>query len=254
MLNNEQEIWEKFVKESRVNGVLIERVIKSFYRTFLKRDSICIDVGAHVGYHTLGIAEKVTDGMVLACEASPATYLRLLKSIKDSKPEVGKILTINAAIQDEVTKKTVTFNYSEKHPGRSGLQKSWDDLDYIECSITAQTVDSIVLSLGLNRIDFIKIDVEGTEFDVLRGSEFVLNKLRPVVIAEHSRLIIGSFFENWKNFIEKNGYKAFFPNGVSVDANNFNEYWYVFLFPDERTEELLDILSVTLTNYERHVY
>lgn len=121
VINIDRQKWEKFVVESKKNGVFIERIIKSFYRRFLRRDAVCIDVGAHVGYHTLGLAEKVVDGTVVACEASPLTYLKLLKSICSHSSEKGRILSINAAILGDESKKNAIFNYSEEHPGRSGL-------------------------------------------------------------------------------------------------------------------------------------
>lgn len=253
-MSSDQKIWEDFVGELKKNGVLIERIIKSFYRRLLQRESICIDVGAHVGYHTLGLAEKVLDGTVVACEASPSTYLKLLKSISEHRSQLGKILTINAAIQSDESKRNVTFNYSEEHPGRSGLQKSWDGLDYLECTVTSQTVDSIVYGVNLSRVDFIKIDVEGSEFDVLQGGEKVLLNFRPVVVVEHSVLFNKNFFNKCRCFFERVRYKAFFPNGIPVELNNFNDYWYVFLFPEERVENSLSLLESTFKDFELHVY
>ncbi len=254
MIEFSQEEWQRFVAASRKNGVLIERIIKSFYRRLLRRDSIVIDVGAHVGYHTLGLAEKVIDGAVVACEASPSTYLQLLKSIYSHSTEKGRIFTINAAIQGDESKANVTFNYSEDHPGRSGLQKSWNGLSYTEHVVTSRTINSIVYGVNLPRVDFIKIDVEGSEFDVLLGAEETLVQFRSVVVAEHSTSFSKNLFDNWQAFADRVGYRGFFPNGSAVGSTNFNDYWYVFLFPAESFEGYLDLLGDTMNNYKIHVF
>ena len=45
-------------------------------------------------------------------------------------------------------------------------------------------VDDVVSGLHLNRVDFVKIDVEGLEFEVLKGMDEVISKYQPVVFCE----------------------------------------------------------------------
>jgi FkbM family methyltransferase len=244
--------WLEFVNESKNNGVLIERVIKSFYRRLLRRDSIVIDIGAHVGYHTLGLAEKVSDGIVIACEANPKTYLTLIKAICNSEVK-GKIVPINAAIQDDDNCSNVTFHLSDTHPGRSGLEKTWHGLDYQSCSVIARTIDSIVFNADLRHVEFVKCDVEGTEFQVLRGAEKVLTKFRPIVVAEHSKKYSSDFASEWFGFFGDLHYTAVFPNGEIVTDKNFNDYWYVFLVPDSRIIEFEGLMAETMHNWRKLV-
>jgi len=244
--------WDAFLAESKKSGVLIERVIKSFYRRLLRRDSIAVDIGAHVGYHTLGLAEKLSDGFVIACEANPKTYLLLVGAIYESKA-TGRIVPIHAAIQDDDGRSNVDFHFSESHPGRSGLEKTWHGLDYRSCSVVARTIDSIVFNAKLPRVDFIKCDVEGTEFQVFKGARRVLAEFQPVVVAEHSKASADGFAEDWLKYFDDLAYMAVFPNGAVVSIENFNDYWYVFLIPKARYSEVDEILTDTMVNWRRLV-
>ena len=60
-------------------------------------------------------------------------------------------------------------------------------------------------SLKLKRIDFIKIDVEGMEEEVLKGSTISINRFYPILLIEHIKSDINSL----KNFLEKKNYEIF---------------------------------------------
>jgi FkbM family methyltransferase len=246
-LMNETE-WLEFRRACVDNGVLIERVIKSFYRSVLPRNGVAIDVGAHVGYHTLGLAEQLNSGVVVGCEANPKTYLDLLNAVKRS-PGGGKVLTINAAIQGDSARDTVTFHVSDEHPGRSGIEMIWKGLDYKACTVTARTLDQIFVGLDLKRIDFIKCDVEGTEFEVFKGARRLLRDLRPIVVAEHAKVPSGCSIGEWLQFFRELGYEAVFPNGRVVTDAGFADFWYVFLFPDERAREFSEALAGVMARW-----
>lgn len=243
------EEWTSFKSACLKDGVLIERVIKSFYKRALNHDDVAFDVGAHVGYHSTGLAERLSNGVVVACEGNPITYLKLLKSLSKLRTYTP-ILTINAAIQDDSDKKAVTFNISAEHPGRSGLMKSWNNLEYEQRTVSARTLDDIHAALELQKLNFIKCDVEGTEFEVFLGAEKVLTTYRPIIVLEHAERKVEGFQSRWLKFFTDKGLIPYFPNGVEVTEDNFYDFWYIFLFPEERAESLLELLHQSVSNWE----
>jgi len=246
-LNNED--WNSLKENCLNNGVLIERIIKSFYKRALKNTDTAFDIGAHVGYHTIGLVERLTDGIVIACEGNPKTYLELLKNLSKIRSSTP-ILTVNAAIQDDLDKKEATFNVSAEHPGRSGLVRMWKSVTYDKVTVTARTLDEIYTSLGLQKLDFIKCDVEGTEWEVLVGAKNAISKHRPIIVLEHGDRESENFSANWLSFFEKNHLIPYFPNGERVSQSNFNDFWYVFIFPKERSKQLLRQLESAVLSWE----
>jgi hypothetical protein len=75
--------------------------------------------------------------------------------------------------------------------------------------VQSRTLDEVVESLGLKRVDVIKIDVEGAELEVLSSAANVLNRYRPVVIVEYSTNTweaFGATAEGMRSLCRKHNY------------------------------------------------
>ena len=87
--------------------------------------------------------------------------------------------------------------------------KEKNNNEFIGQSINYKKTKSVQLisidSLELNRLDFIKIDVEGMEEEVLEGAIEIIKKNHPIMMIE----IIKSSRDNIEKFLEANGYKHF---------------------------------------------
>jgi Methyltransferase FkbM domain len=57
-------------------------------------------------------------------------------------------------------------------------------------AVRLRKFDDVARQIGLQRLDFMKIDVEGAEWMVLKGAEQSIRRFRPVIVAEHS---VGNF-------------------------------------------------------------
>jgi len=53
--------------------------------------------------------------------------------------------------------------------------------------VNGRTLEDVVASLGINRVNVLKIDIEGGELDVLRSAKRVLREMRPVVVCEYGK-------------------------------------------------------------------
>ena len=128
--------------------------------------NIVIDAGAHAGMFTMKAAKLVGDsGLVVAIEPEPSNLALLQRNIESHSLTNVKVVS-EAALNEKTTVKLYLQDLSGEHSlsRRSG--------DYIE--VSADSLDNIVSKLGLDRVDFVKIDVEGAELETLKGAEKVL--------------------------------------------------------------------------------
>ncbi len=128
----------------------------------LKRGSIFVDIGAHLGRYTI-LASKIVgpQGLVIALEPIPETYKVLKDNVK--KNNLNNIIVLPLAAWNVNT--TLEFTVP---PGRSGsTAKSLKHVSGIQLRgrkvrVKATTLDMLILEkLNLKRVDVIKIDVEG---------------------------------------------------------------------------------------------
>jgi FkbM family methyltransferase len=150
-----------------------------------------VDVGANVGYYSLKIAKEYsTKGVtILAIEAHPGNYKALCKNIELNNFRC--ITTVNKAVSDH---KGIVTMY-ERIDTRNRVRSEFYSLSngYIHESNTVRpdagsleiecdTLDNI---LGEQKIDVMKIDIEGAEVSALKGATHILKKLRKIIVEVH---------------------------------------------------------------------
>lgn len=146
-----------------------------------EKGDIFIDVGAYVGVFTLEGAEAVGEtGSVVAVEPEPRNGDLLLKNIETNGIKNATLVT--KAIGDEKGRAKL---YLSPHSASHSIAQRVGD-NYIEVDV--DTLDNLVSELGLKRVDFIKIDTEGSELEVLKGATNILGKLnvRLAIEATHT--------------------------------------------------------------------
>jgi FkbM family methyltransferase len=149
---------------------------------------VAIDCGANIGVHTIEWARLMTSwGRVIAFEAQEKIFYALAGNI---------ILNncLNATVKHSAVGASCGFieipepNYLiPSSYGSFELQKKQNN-EYIGQNINYKNTQKISLvsidSLNLERVDFIKIDVEGMEEDVLEGSKDTILKFKPILMIE----------------------------------------------------------------------
>ncbi|MEI6901017.1 MAG: FkbM family methyltransferase [Bacteroidota bacterium] len=145
---------------------------------FLKKSSNCIDIGCHKGEIMDDILCYASEGKHYAFEPLPHLFEFLKEKYK------GKDISIfQLALFDR--KGTTTFNYVVNAPAYSGIRKRHYDITDVQINeLTVETglLDDVIPADV--KIDFIKIDVEGAEFPVLKGSVKTISKSKPLIIFE----------------------------------------------------------------------
>jgi len=144
----------------------------------LKPGSTFLDIGANIGLMS-SIASKIVgaDGKVLAVEANPKTVEILQHNLALNKAENVSIFPF--ALGSEKGTATLFENWNVNRGGASLLaQEEQDGVD-----VPVEKIDDI---FEHDKIDLIKIDVEGFELEVLKGGMGVLKEQLPILIIEVS--------------------------------------------------------------------
>jgi FkbM family methyltransferase len=141
-----------------------------------------LDVGANQGVYSIVAALRLKgSGAVIAFEPSPREYERLelhfrLNGMAGARAEM---LALGAA-----SGRMNFFQVASGDTSRSGLRAPESGDPVNEIPVQSMTLDEYASMRGLDQIDFIKLDVEGGEMDVLRGASKALLKFRPVLLCE----------------------------------------------------------------------
>lgn len=188
----------------------------------LKQGDVFIDVGANIGKYTILAAKIVKEkGRVIAIEPEPCNYEVLIKNISINK--LRNVTAINCAAWDDDCKIKLYIGHdSEGHSGKITGHK-W-------IFVKARKLDSLIDKLRLDKVDMIKIDVEGAEVEVLRGLEQTLNNYRP-------KLVIEVFIKNLDEVVRllnKHGYRY----NVIHGSEFFQPAFGVSLFAEPRADQI----------------
>jgi len=141
--------------------------------SFVKPDSIFLDIGANLGVFSLKVAHRLKGGQVIAFEPHPAVFTLLKRSIF-MNGYTNVIQAQNLALSDN--SKTELFRVPKGHAGGGGFSIGSDaNVDEFECE--AKRLDDIVPDNFA--CDLVKIDVEGHELSVLTGMQGVLGRSAP---------------------------------------------------------------------------
>lgn len=145
---------------------LHEEHITEILRTVIKPGSVCVDVGANIGYFTVMMSKlSGTTGRVYAFEPEPGNFSVLSTNARMATKEGAPIITRNEAISD-------TFGFVNLVPGEESTLHSVSKSTAGEHSnsIRSTPIDSLVKELQNEKVTLIKIDVEGHELSAILGA------------------------------------------------------------------------------------
>jgi FkbM family methyltransferase len=149
-----------------------------------KQGDIVVDIGAHIGLYTIIASKRVgTNGKVVAIEADPGNFEMLNRNIKLNR--LTNVIPLNYAVYSKETKVKLYLP-----SGESGFTKyntimsDWVNTNDKFVEVSANTLDYLLQSKGIKQgeVNWIKIDVEGAEFEVLKGAANVLSKSKDIAL------------------------------------------------------------------------
>lgn len=176
-----------------------------------KEGDVVLDCGANIGMYSLRMAKSVgSTGRVIAIEPHDPARKRLEANVS-LNGFADRVTVIPCALSGKCGK--VVFHYppsSHVNQGNASLYRKSDD--WLEKEVEVKTIDGIASELNLSRLDVIRCDVQGEEFNVLKGAENSIRSWRPIICIRYNRKIalaanmeIGELFA----YLQGLGYSAF---------------------------------------------
>jgi FkbM family methyltransferase len=143
-----------------------------------KKGDIVIDVGAAFGLYTIPSSRQVgQSGKVIAIEAHPNNYEMLSRNVKLNN--LTNVSCLNYAVYSTKTKVKIYTNYTIMSDRISGEEEEKAK------EVNADTLDNILEQsrVSAERVNWIKIDVEGAELEVLKGAHKILSNSKDIAIS-----------------------------------------------------------------------
>lgn len=204
-----------------------------------------IDVGAHIGSIIAAVSRRDPSIKIIAIEAIPEKIAALRKKFP--------FVELHDCAVGESTGQ-VSFYINTRQSGYSSLGRPDNaNKDTItEITVPIKKLDDLVTS---DNVDVIKIDVEGAELGVLRGSGNLLNSSRPIIMFESGpEMDDGLKYTKTElyTFLTDNHYAILIPNRVAHNDHGLTQQGFIeshlyprrttnyFAIPDERRTEIRD--------------
>ena len=217
-----------------------DRLTRVILKRFIKQNHNCVDVGCHKGEILDLMLKYSPEGKHYAFE--PIPYL--FETLKDKYNHKATLYPYALSYRSGST----TFHLVKNAPAYSGIMKRKYDIknpEIVEIKVELKTLDELIPVD--EKIHFIKIDVEGGEFGVLKGAQKLLERNKPIVLFECGKGAsdyYGTEPEDIHHFLtneiglEVFTLKSFIKSQPSLDvtafANHFNandEYYFVAASP-----------------------
>ena len=163
-----------------------ERPITEIVRAFVRPGSICLDVGANIGwYTTLMQVLAGPGGEVHAFEPVPGTFSVLSGNVASNR-HPAQVALNNVALGESAG--TVTMHtFGLLADGHASLS-DFGDSAAASVSVPMIVLDHYLEEKGVGPVDFVKIDIEGAELSMLKGSARLFAQERPPVIVVEAAL------------------------------------------------------------------
>ena len=192
---------------------------------YIKKGDVVIEAGANLGSETLLLSKMVGNGRVYGFEPNPYTFERLSINVAINNLENVKVFDIAMGESDG----NISFNIYPKGFCNPGMSSK-----YMETSLTRKidvvqkTLDTFVKEQNIETVNFLKMDIQGAEMDLLMGASATISKHKPTIFLE--ALIL---FNDTRALYEK-----------------FKEYGYnVYLIGEESIQKMATVADVQDGNW-----
>lgn len=166
-------------------------ILPEICKKYIPENAVICDIGANIGNHSIFFKEFTHPKRIYAFEPVKHTYGILKRNLQLNHCK-GIIEAYNIGLGSKESRADV-FRPSKKNSGSNQLKVSGNG------EVQVRTLDSFCF----DNIDFMKIDVEGFEYDVLLGGDETLKRCSPVILIE----IFSDNYEKVNTLMDQYGYE-----------------------------------------------
>jgi FkbM family methyltransferase len=174
---------------------------------------VIFDCGANIGFATIFFKWLFPKARIYAFEPDPTTYALLEKNVKNNK--LQDVYTYNVALSG--TEGPIDFFVNHTNPGSLVMSTRSTRMSKNTITIPAITLSSFIADLQLPKINFVKMDVEGAEEDIVKEllETQTLQKIEMMAIEYHHNIEKSKpAFGRFLNYFEKHGF------GYQIDTRS----------------------------------
>lgn len=166
---------------------------------------VIVDVGANAGYFSLLMAAEKPDATLYAFEPMPANF-KIMQGYRAQFPELDFHI-FQKAVSGGQEKLVLNFADSDKYTTTAGVVQI-TPADTKQMQVDAISLTGLVEKLNLDRIDFLKLDCEGSEYDILYSSpQSTLDRIVWMAIESHLSVIAGHDHQSLLKFLQNKGFQ-----------------------------------------------
>lgn len=178
--------WSTNYNYEYITGDYEEKNTLDIFCSWLNPTTVFYDLGANVGYYAFIANQYISNGKIYSFEPMPANidiFNRHLQ-LNAKRMKNNSISLLPYAISDK--EKEVAFSNNDKAiEGNTYVNSKVENVSSKSLMVKCFSVDGLLRS-GYKNPDVIKIDVEGAEYDVLRGAMETLKQYKPnILLATH---------------------------------------------------------------------
>jgi FkbM family methyltransferase len=170
----------------------------------LNEYSNIVDIGANVGYFSLFMSTTFPKANIYAFEPMPMNFA-LLQQYKNENPNLN-LTVVNQAVSKSIGTIILNYDANDSYSTAASIHENHDQKDTIEVKTT--TLESIIKTQNLEKIDFLKLDCEGSEYDILYHCPLsILNNIQYLAIETHQGNAENENSESLIQFLKKNQFQ-----------------------------------------------
>lgn len=211
---------KKIINKIRFN-IRHDQISKKYISNFLPEDPVIVEAGAHRGGDTIQMAKLWPKSTIYAFEPVPELYEKLLKRTK----KYQNIHCCNYALGNESGFTSINISEGKSDASSSILQPKEhlnvhpDVLFKKEINVPMITLDRWAEENSVDKVDFLWLDLQGFEYQVLNASPVILSKVKAIYtevsfISAYENTLLYPEFKKW---LENAG---FFEK--ELDSQNFD--------------------------------
>jgi FkbM family methyltransferase len=151
---------------------------------FLKKDAVIVDVGANIGVFSLFANFLAPNGKIFSFEPFTKAFQILQRNIIDNNLS-GVVSVFQQALGEDKKKSRLLISHESLGTGSiiedSEFLKNREELFFFSEPVSIITLDEFIFQNKIKRVDFIKIDAEGYEKQIIKGARNTIKKFSPVI-------------------------------------------------------------------------